>query len=611
MKNAYLLAVLSALLLTAACEKPENGETVVDQETPSIEVGLEDALTVPSEKGEASIPYEIVNPVEGGIIYAVSSEDWAGEFVYDTPGTLVFTVSENEHSEERSTVITLTYTYGDDETVTAEVEVIQQPFVATYDYEFEMTYFRGTYYGDKYGNEGEHSYYMQISDIGFRGNGIALPEGAYYVFDIFAPAPADLGCPSLPAGTYTLGEEGTTLEMTFTPENSSAVQYTESGYETVFNVTFVEGTLDVSYDGEVMNMEACLTDNEARRHHVVFIGTAVFDNQSGQLAEINKDVEFEPDMAYAFYVSHDEVMQVGVQLTDMEVDNEGFMIAPGTYLYVDAYMPVDDSGNFPTGTYTMSESKDIMTIYPTVVMENNGTSSCSGTYAQHCPDEYTLRYGIFVDGKMEVSGEPGNYTVELSMKTVAGYTVTAIYNGPMEINGLPIMSDVEVDLEGVSVGAYYYGDMYGTGAGNWMLEFYPPDYVGDGMCFELATEEIDFAAGISTAVYKPAADVRAPKAGEYIPGYFDGQYSVGSCYIDYINSSQGEYMYIDDGDLNITNNGDGTYDVSFNLVGDNGKKITGQWSGTIEALDLSMYLSPQFPEKVKAVGNNGKLKLQR
>ena len=106
-KAFFVLSVCSAALVFTACQKPDTKEPV-NPDAPSITLGIQGNLQVPLEGGLAEIPYEIVNPVDGGKISAVSSEDWAGEFNYDTDGVVAFTVQENEETEARSTIVTLT-----------------------------------------------------------------------------------------------------------------------------------------------------------------------------------------------------------------------------------------------------------------------------------------------------------------------------------------------------------------------------------------------------------------------------------------------------------------------------------------------------------------------
>lgn len=113
MKKTYLFfaILVSAILLTAGCNKPEQGDEPGPQpgDAPVIEL-IElsgNNMTVPAEGGQAVIKYKIVNPVEGGMMSAASKEDWVGEFDCNTDGQVSFTVALNETLEDRNSILTL------------------------------------------------------------------------------------------------------------------------------------------------------------------------------------------------------------------------------------------------------------------------------------------------------------------------------------------------------------------------------------------------------------------------------------------------------------------------------------------------------------------------
>ena len=91
------------------------------------------------------------------------------------------------------------------------------------DYDTEMLEFAGNYYG-AIGNNGEHCYYICLSDKGFSNSGELIPGALYYYFDIFSTAPSDASLITIPTGLYTLGARGTTAVGTFTQENSIFVR---------------------------------------------------------------------------------------------------------------------------------------------------------------------------------------------------------------------------------------------------------------------------------------------------------------------------------------------------------------------------------------------------
>ena len=249
MKKSLFFIICSAALVFTACQKPDTKEPV-NPDAPSITLGIQGNLQVPLEGGLAEIPYEIVNPVDGGKISAVSSEDWAGEFNYDTDGVVAFTVQENEETEARSTIVTLTYTYGGGETVTAQVNVVQDGAVP-YDYVYEdLPIFTGTYFSSN-GPSGEVNYYTVISDKDLLMGTDLDAGGTYYVLDLYSTTEGEGESLLPPAGTYTLAAYEDCGDMTFSVDYSLGASLDDDG-NTIFESVFSAGTVTVSYEGSTI-----------------------------------------------------------------------------------------------------------------------------------------------------------------------------------------------------------------------------------------------------------------------------------------------------------------------------------------------------------------------
>ena len=542
-------------------------------------------LTVPMEGGEAVIEYRIVNPVEGGTISAEPTENWLGGFNYDTPGRIVFNVDENTADEDRSSIVTLTYTYDENESVTAQLNVIQ----ASYDYVIDCTFMSGTYYGSQYGLNGEYNYYTILSDMEY--NDGAMDGGSYYAFDLYtASAPENPDNPLPAAGTYVLGEQGATADMTFAPDHTQALRTSVDG-EVVFDVGFTEGTLIISYDGGVMHAEASLTDETGMRHYLTYSGNPDYDNASGGSGGetvLNQDIDMEASQGAAVYVSGEEggLMEVQLTFTDMEVDFFGYVVPPGSILNVDVFMHYDESGNIATGDYTLADSNvpEAMSINPGEYFNYMGVTLTMGTYISYIDESENVFEGLISDGEMKVSGEPGNYTVECSFITAEGYSVECSYNGALEVTGFPgpystLTDDYTLDLEGASGSAQFWGDYYGNGTGNWIVVL---ESATDVVQLELITEEVDFNAGLASAVYTPSVDPVNPAPGEYVTGYLDGDYLMGTNYMETLEGLIVGCAPAVSGDLSITNNGDDTYTISFAFTDDLGHVWDGEWTGVLD-----------------------------
>lgn len=580
----YLMLLLVALVpVLSGCEK----EPDVNTSLPEIDLGKLMNLTVPMEGGEAVIEYRIVNPVEGGTISAKPTENWLGGFNYDTPGRIVFNVDENTADEDRSSIVTLTYTYDENESVTAQLNVIQ----ASYDYVIDCTFMSGTYYGSQYGLNGEYNYYTILSDMEY--NDGAMDGGSYYAFDLYtASAPENPDNPLPAAGTYVLGEQGATADMTFAPDHTQALRTSVDG-EVVFDVGFTEGTLIISYDGGVMLAEASLTDETGMRHYLTYSGNPDYDNASGGSGGetvLNQDIDMEASQGAAVYVSGEEggLMEVQLTFTDMEVDFFGYVVPPGSILNVDVFMHYDESGNIATGDYTLAGSSvpEAMSINPGEYFNYMGVTLTMGTYISYIDESENVFEGLISDGEMKVSGEPGNYTVECSFVTAEGYSVECSYNGALEVTGFPgpystLTGDYTLDLDDASGTAQFWGDYYENGTGNWIVVL--ESTAGkDVVQLEVITEDTDFSAGLATAVYTPSVDPENPAPGEYVTGYLDGDYLMGTNYMETLEGLIVGCAPAVSGDLSITNNGDDTYTISFAFTDDLGHVWDGEWTGILD-----------------------------
>lgn len=570
-----------SLTLFTACEKDPEPTPTPGGEDPVLELaGGNVNLTVPAEGGTQSVSYSITNPVDGGTIAAVSAESWINGFNYDTENQIVFNVDPNEVPEARSSLLTVTYTYGDGLSVKKELNVIQNAGVA-YDYEYEMTVFSGTYYGDMYGVNGEHNYYTWLSDMPF-ADGYTQPGGTYYLFDIYGPACDNASAPTIPAGTYVLGEWEATAEWTFSPDYSKAVRYNESSQE--WGATFEDGTLTVSYDGENVVMEAFLTDTEGKLHHITYTGVGVLESDVPVDPGFGEDVDFSPSFAIATYAaSTGSSMEVIFQFTDMEVDDEGYITPPGVLLAVDAIMPFDEEGNIATGTYTVSEDMTDFTVYPGADFFG---LMYYGTYATKYVSNEEAYVALVTEGTVEITGGNGNYTINCDFVCSDGYKLTCSWSGDMVIGGMPgpistLTGDYTLDLEGATATGICWGDYYGTGGNNWTLQIMPTSGP-DGFIADFVSETADFSAGIPSGTYTVSA-TGYPAPGEYLEGYLSGSNLGGTMYVGgftpegYVSA----YAPASSGDMIITNNGDGTYHFTLDFVDDLGYNWDGEWSGSI------------------------------
>lgn len=598
MKKSFLFFLaVAAFAVVTGCE-----EKIVSETPPEITLDATE-ITIPAEGGDFELTYEIINPTADGKVSAASDADWL-TLNADNPGVIAITAAANT-GEKRKAEINVVYEYGDGR-IKAAAEVTQAAAGQASGYEYDMKCFDGIYYGQTYGNNGEYNYYTWISDIGFDEDGYQMPGGTYYLFDIYvAAAPEDADNPLPPAGTYNLGSgPGMTEDMTFSYDYSKGVSIANDGTY-IFEAYFNEGTLTIGYEGSNIIMDAVLTDEDGIIHHVTYEGPVSYDNEGGDEPDpstgstLEQDLNIEAGTALASYVADDGyVMEVSLQFTDMELDMEGYVVPPGSMMTVDMFMPFKDNGELNPGTYDVAATYEDYTVYPGELYYD---ILPTGTYVSYYPDASTEQLGFVVSGTMEISGSAlGGYTVTCDFTTDNGYTIECSYSGDLEIQGIPgpystLEGDYTLDLEGASGFAAYYGDYYYTGGANWVISLNPLSGP-DGFTTEIVAESTSFEEGIPTGTYEAGASVSTLYPGEYMTGFMDGGYLFGTNYVGGFTSDGyvTEFAPAISGDLNITNNNDGTYVISFSFVDDLGNTWDGEWEGEIQLEDGSEpYYAPR------------------
>ena len=97
----WSLMLILSLTLTAACENKQP-DTPGASSTISLKASIVEAS---GDGGEYSINYTITNPVEGGVISAMTTANWIGKWNTDEAGKITFTVAPNNSNEPREAVV--------------------------------------------------------------------------------------------------------------------------------------------------------------------------------------------------------------------------------------------------------------------------------------------------------------------------------------------------------------------------------------------------------------------------------------------------------------------------------------------------------------------------
>lgn len=583
--------LLLATALISSC-KPEENVSPDPKPAPVPVINIQDSVIVAEAEGSAfSINYEIINPQENGNITASAETgtEWTSEpevnALSDSTGTLSFSISANEGNETRNSSIKIQYTYGDGLSQTARIKITQN--CKSYDYEMTAEFFTGTYFGDKYGLNGEYNYYTWLSDKQFDEYGFGISGGTYYCFDLYGKAPENIDDPYPAEGIYTLGVNGETKEMTFAPEYSSYSLIGEGKVDKM--LYFSEGILSIVHNNGTYEIDASLTDNEGKRHHITYSGDIVYEDKSEEKDGpeiIYKDINFEAtDASAVFYRQIENDMWTTVKIYNSE-----------NCITLDLCMPFDKTGYFATGEYAVSDAGTAFTCYPGVISEVYGEYSIGGTYITTTDKNGSEAVACLTGGKMTVEKNGDNFSISCNFISADNNTMTCRYSGALKVINIPgnnssLTSDYVLDLSNAKGTASYIGDTFETYCDNWIIRLEPEDKAGDAFIAHVACRNNGYEPGIATGEY----NVSAGGAGaylwpqEYLQGYIGSDGYHGTWYIrssdnDGEITSQAPAI---SGPINITANGDGTYDISFSITDDKGHTWSGEWSGSIATSDDS------------------------
>ena len=573
-------------------------DTLTEQSVPELEIaGGQNVLTVPAEGGTQTIAYTVRNPVEGGRIEAQTAEGWINSFDYETENQIIFNVDSNitqgTAAEDRSQILTITYIYGEGSVVKQDINVIQSG-ERGYDFDWEMSVFRGVWKGNKTEVGGVYiscnNYRIWISDTEWSDDNVK-PGGTYYQFEIYAPQPEDESVPQLPAGTYTLGGILEYEEWTFDGYFSRAFRYDENG-EIAYQAAFQDGTATVSYEDGMLCIDAVLTDTEGKLHHAAYKGEGPLIDESPEEPGLGKDLNIIPTYAASTYIVHyeEEYMEIDLRFNDFEVNNDT-LVYPATELRVDAYMAFDKYGYLQTGTYHVGTNE-----LPFVsIGQELFLGMLGGTCVQHLESEDELSYAFIVDGTMTVEGGWGNYTISCDFICNDGYKITCSWSGELKTIGMPgntstLEGDYTLNLDGAEATGFCWGDFrdYNTQeviGQNWFIQFNPGDGKGDGFMMDFVSGLCDPAEGIPTGTYT-AAESQDLAPWRYLKGAVVDGTLLGTAYMGDFNENGNPTSYAPavSGDMNITNNGDGTYHIQFEFLDDKGNTWDGEWSGSFSEM---------------------------
>lgn len=561
MRLRHLFYLLLALpLVFAACQEP------VEPAPSAAVLTLTSASVVEftADGGEATITYTIENPVQGAKVEATCDAQWVVDLTVGE--NITFVVEANESTAKRETKVEVAYN-----ALAFEVTVKQAAADAPVNtgVQFEAQYLIGEYYGDFYSAAG--NYYIFFTDNGFDEDGFELPNSTYYRVDLYGALFEGDGAVTLPVGEYTLDKENTLVEGTFSTEYScywTTDAYGEPEGDMIF---FDAGKLVVTSEGVTLNVTI-----DGEEHTVTFAGEAIIEDCRVEKREL--EVSFASAVYYGDSYAPGYADNFYLFLSDKGWDANGWELPNATYYRFDIYTDVIDATEglyIPYGTYTfdMNDSCEPGTF----------SMSYSGYYIMddEAWDYVTVEY--FAGGTVTISEEG----VVAEIRTIGGDTHVVTYSGAVTdiIDGSSFDDDDDNEFEGPystleddwycnlsdhTLYYEYYSDYYEVGYMNWMFAIMPNDGEGDFVQFDVLADVDSYDNFFGE--YTISNSMEAFTA---YPGYLD-DYLYGSWYYKEDGVTMAPFV---DGDLEVTDNGDGTVSVTFDVYDDCDFNIVGSWTG--------------------------------
>lgn len=585
MRSYYLFVVIALLLIVSGCQEKENGG--IQMPDPVLNIP-DKVIEAQAEGGVYELAYTVQNPVDGAELVLAAEADWISGRESDD-SKIILVVDPNDTDEDRNAGITVTYVYGEGLVLEDEIEVIQSCADASYDYNFKAYYISGGFFKDR--GEGRN-YCIYLSDTGMDKYLNFIGEGIYYRLDVYVPGnPEDWSEIQIPEGTYELIAGDSTCFW-------GSPDATVSQWEKFELIT--DGTLTVTGSGDSYIYEVVLTDINGDTHFVEYNGPVSLDLYSKEGVRLaNYDIVLKEnnlsDITYS--ADYGEAMKLGLKFYGAVEGGDDN--ADLHNMYFEIYAPTDDYKLLP-GTYEVSTSMNKNTLYPGYIDEL--TMYVVGTFAMTYQDGVSVALAMATDGEITVKESNDIYTVSIDLRTAEGFSITGEYEGPLYIPNIPghafstLEGDHTVDFSGdIYSSGKYFGDEYGTG-GCYGVDLIGPfeqnpdetivkEGVGEEVYLEFVTSRTEYDKEIPSGTYKAPEDIDNPKAGEFIAGY---QSLAGQGVLSgtrYVGSWDNGYVGICapaiDGELVVTNHGDGTYTFQFEFIDDRGNTWDGEWTGAV------------------------------
>lgn len=405
-------------------------QSASNDQSPIIAPEVKEVLVF-CDGGTYEVKYEIANPVDGATISAEITDNpgWITDLDAATEGVVKFNIAKNSSKKEREAELVIKYTYTDGEK-TASVKIKQEGDENGSDYDIDLVakVFDGTYYGFKF-SATTANYWTILSDNGYTESGYVKPSSTYFRIDLFAPAPADKNNITLPEGTYTYDSSSSHTDYTI----SSFARYIYTDADGgAWEEKFTEATLVVKREGNDYNFELTGVTENGTTFHVVYKGSQKYDDKSSSSgpsdeSTITGDYEANYNGASATGVFYGDKLGNGTGYWTLDLKPQGGL---GDGLGLQLYSDVTTFGDFPTGTYTISDAGTANTATKGAISGNKLSGSC--LYIYLIQNQIT-GFALFNEGQIEIAKTGSSYTVTLNVVDELGHKVTGTWTGNISL----------------------------------------------------------------------------------------------------------------------------------------------------------------------------------
>ena len=412
-----ILIFLVAALSFAACN---NDNPTPSDTTPHLTLTSESSIWFEVDGGEGVITYTLENAVEGTSLTATCDDQWVTNL---TAGeTVTFEVAANTTEAVRETKVVVAYGKASFEVaIKQDCEANDAPApVEGVEREAEMLI--GDYYGTDYSDS--HNFYFCLTNYGLSEDGYPYAGGFYYFLDLYTVEPTvdAEGYVTIPAGTYTFELNPSYAEWTIANnEYSMYMAVNEAGDDYAGYGGYDSATLVVTASG--MTLTAVVN---GQTHTVTYAGAPSL--YLGAPIE-GAEVEATSLAGYYYGTEYSATYNMGIYLSDLGYDDEGYAMPGGKYYELDIYTDVEPSivdgyVTIPNGTYEFDAN--------------------DSTAAWTIGNEYSNYLAINATGTAYEA--EAKYDDAVLVVTSEGMTLTAVIDGSEHIvtyKGAPVFYDPE------------------------------------------------------------------------------------------------------------------------------------------------------------------------